>query len=681
MARTDAAMPPAAPSPLPSRPWSTTRFALTVWCGVVLLVFLARAPYYFGTALEHGDGALNALQIDHAKHFSEIHGNYSRFRFNHPGPAFFYVYALAETVLCDWLPTGMPPIIAHNFAGMVLQAGFFALGLALLREFVRAPLWPPLVLLAGAVHFQFVDYALWSIWPPHVLLMPFFAFGAACLAVASGRLAHLPWVLLAGSFLAHGHVAQPLFVGPLSVVAYAVVWRRDGAPWRRARGAHLAAGVILAVALVPLGLDALRGSQSNLAEILRHLNEAQGTPKKWLKVLLYLVSYFGYVRDQDTLLRQLSWESTVMFRTHAAAFATWAALAVAGSVAWWRVRATVPEERAFWGRFAAGWGLTLMLCAVWARVQTGSMFEFNTYFFHGVTFAALFPLLRWGAGVLESWAPPRPVAVGLVLLAVAVGWFTFRRGPLNDAEAGLQRLAATRAALQASPARERAKMLVFDDDTWNGASSVALTLQRSGVPFAIRPEWRFMMPRRVVPESVLAVAPLPFEVWRVLPAAVAPHGLALGDQQVLLPTESTLAVPSTLAFGPESNGRLFLVAGLALATPEDQTAWFATSDVVLQFLPGATPGDVELVFDCAPWSGAEATLTIHFNGAELWRGSAARAQRVQVRIPAAFWREREVATLRLHLPGARNPYSLARPSAWTGPGLSLQTLEFRAAGP
>ena len=674
-------MPPAASLAASPRPWSTTRFALFVWCGVALLVFLARSDYYFSPAHEHGDGALNALQIDHAKHFSEIHGNYSRFRFNHPGPAFFYVYAAAETVLCDWLGTGLSPSAVHNLAGLVLQAGFFALGLALLRDFVRAPLWPPLVLLVGAVHFRFVDYALWSIWPPHVLLMPFFAFGAACLAVAGGRLGRLPWVVLAGSFLVHGHVAQPLFVGTLSVIAYGVAWRSGGAPFRRARGTHVIAGLILAVALVPLLLDAARGAESNLAEILRHLREEQGAPKKWLKVLLYLVSYFGYVRDQGTLLRELSWESTVMFRLHAPAFAVWTGGLAASGFAWWRVRATVPEERAFWGRFAAGWVLTLLLCAVWARVQTGWMFEFNTYFFHGVTFAALFPLCRWVAGALETRTPPRLAAGAILLLAAGLGWFTFVRGPLQPNEAGLQRPAATHAALQASPTPDRPKLLVFDDDTWNAASSIALTLQRARLPFAIREEWEFMMHGRALPSAALTSAPLPYEVWRVLPAAVAPDGLSLGDEQVLVPGEATLPVPTTLTFTPESNGRLFLVTGISLTGPDGRTAWLANSDAVLQLRPGSTAGDVELVFDFTPWHAANPALEIHFNGALVWRGSVDQPGQVRVRLPASQWQARPVATLRFHLPGARDPLSFGSATKWRGPGLSFTALEFRAAGP
>src|SRR6185437_8154727 len=116
---------------------------------------------------------LNALQIDQAKGFHELYGNYSRFRFHHPGPAFFYVYAWAELLLCDVLKTGLSPYNAHSIAGLAVQAAFFALGLSIAAQWVKATLFLPLALLAAAIHFAIAGNAFWSIWPPHVLLMPF----------------------------------------------------------------------------------------------------------------------------------------------------------------------------------------------------------------------------------------------------------------------------------------------------------------------------------------------------------------------------------------------------------------------------------------------------------------------------------------------------------------------------
>lgn len=673
-------MPPPNPPTATGRQLPAARFALLLWLGVMLVVLAARAPYYLSPALEHGDAALNAIQIDQAKAFSEIHGNYSRFRFHHPGPAFFYVYAAAELVLCDWLPTGLSPINAHKLAGLALQSAFFALGLALLRDFLRSRLLVPLTLVAAAAHFGLVDYALWSIWPPHVLLMPFFAFGVACLSLANGRIDRLPWVLLAGSFLVHGHVAQPLFVGPLAVVAYAAAWRTHGAPWRAARAAHAVAGVVFLVAIAPFVLDALRGAESNFAEILRHLREAPGAPKKWAKVALYVASYFGYVRDQDVLLRELSWASTAMFKSHAAAFAAWAALLGASAWAWLRLRAT-PAARSFWNRFLAGLVLTALLAAYWARSQTGAMFEFNMYFFHAVTFGALLPLLAWLAEQGERWTRGRWAAAIALGAAVAAGALGFQRGPLNDYEAGLQRVAAVEAALADATAPSRPKFLSFGEETWDSAASVALVLQRQGQPFAVDGQWAFMLPRRPAPADAIAAAPLPYDVWRVLPAPAAAAGQPLGNEHILQTVTPELAPPATLTFTPEGSGRRYLVAGISHLEPHGAFSWLAGSDAVLEFAPGATSGDVEVQLAVVPWGRAGAPLEIHFNGAIVWRGPADRAQRIRVRLPAERWRARPVATLRLHLPGALNPYQAGRPLDWAGPGLSFRSIDFVSVAP
>ncbi|HEX2101351.1 MAG TPA: hypothetical protein VHF69_11835, partial [Candidatus Synoicihabitans sp.] len=190
-------------------------FFLTLLIATALtaLVVFANRELLFRTEIhETSDFAVNALQIERAKHFQEQYGNYSRYHFNHPGPAFFYVYALAEIVLHDWLHLVPSPHNAHVFGGIVLQGAFFAIGLMILSQLLERRAVLTVGLLLGALHFAAADHAFASIWPPHVLLMPFFTFLAATAAVAVGRLRVLPWLVLSGCFLAHGHVAQPLFV-------------------------------------------------------------------------------------------------------------------------------------------------------------------------------------------------------------------------------------------------------------------------------------------------------------------------------------------------------------------------------------------------------------------------------------------------------------------------------------
>lgn len=190
---------------------------------LALLVLLAtvNGRFYFATPYhEYGDLAVNALQIDRAKHFGELYGNYSRFEFNHPGPALFYVYAWSEALFVDLLHVCPTPHNAHALAGLAVQCFFFVLGLTIAGGWIRAPLFLPLALLFGAIHFGLAKDAFISIWPPNVLAMPFFAFAIACISLGGGRGQHLAWVVLSGSVLVHAHVAQPLFVGTLFLFAY-----------------------------------------------------------------------------------------------------------------------------------------------------------------------------------------------------------------------------------------------------------------------------------------------------------------------------------------------------------------------------------------------------------------------------------------------------------------------------
>ncbi|HWA88130.1 MAG TPA: hypothetical protein VG710_18015, partial [Opitutus sp.] len=192
---------------------------LLIWLGIAVGFGVLRQKIYFQTPmLEYADAAVNALQIENAKHGRELYGNYSRFHIHHPGPVFFYLYAGGEILFHDWLHLAPAPGNAHLFTGLLVQALFFALALTTLARSLPR-MFLPLILLAAAFYFRSVDGAFTSIWPPHVLLMPFLCFLAASVSFATGRASILPLVVLCGGLLVHGHVAQPLFVGGLGAIA------------------------------------------------------------------------------------------------------------------------------------------------------------------------------------------------------------------------------------------------------------------------------------------------------------------------------------------------------------------------------------------------------------------------------------------------------------------------------
>jgi hypothetical protein len=202
---------------------------VAIWLLVSSLLIGSHFNFYFlKPHYEGGDFAANALQIRQAKVFHELYGNYSRFGFHHPGPAFFYAYALGEVVLFDALKIVPAPYNAHAITGILIQALFFTWTLAIIGRRVRRPLVLPLLLAFAAVHFSIVNLsipgsAFESIWPPYVLLCPFLRFVVASASVASGGVKDLVPCVLAGCVLVHSHVAQPLFVVPLFVIAYATL--------------------------------------------------------------------------------------------------------------------------------------------------------------------------------------------------------------------------------------------------------------------------------------------------------------------------------------------------------------------------------------------------------------------------------------------------------------------------
>jgi hypothetical protein len=105
----------------------------------------------------------------------------------------------------------------------------------------------------------------------------------------------LPIVIFAGGMLFHGHVAQPLFVIPLGCLALSSVVRRG-----EYKNAHMAiSALILAVFVLPIMVDALRGSGSNIATIFHHIKTHAGDHHTVSQGIGYFLSFFLYENKQN----------------------------------------------------------------------------------------------------------------------------------------------------------------------------------------------------------------------------------------------------------------------------------------------------------------------------------------------------------------------------------------------
>jgi hypothetical protein len=231
----------------------------------VIAALLLRRIVFAEPIVAWGDDASNGLLILEAKRFSLLDGHYSRTGTNHPGPGWIYMLAGGEALFYDLLHIVPAPFNAAILAQILIQclcvAAVGGVAAALTRRayagvFIGAATFWGFVGWFGAT--PFLTYALGSIWPPFAsftFMAPVVAFS---IAVAYGRTAFLPGLVLAGGLLVHTHVAFFFVFGGV-FVGVAIAWwvvnrRRLRAELREHRVALALAAIALVLVLGPLVL-------------------------------------------------------------------------------------------------------------------------------------------------------------------------------------------------------------------------------------------------------------------------------------------------------------------------------------------------------------------------------------------------------------------------------------------
>lgn len=595
---------------------------LWLWVWIVLGAgqLLSNRALFVVPAHEEGDDAANALSIERARHGRELHGNYSRFRFHHPGPAFFYTYAAGERLLLDALGVVPARHNAHILAGALLQALFLAGAIGLLARQASRPALAALVLTGVCtLHFAFVPGAFVGIWPPYVLMGPLACYLVACATVAAGLAAGWPWFALSAGFLLHGHVAQPLFLGGLALATGLLARRRvlhaGAAPWSwlpHGRTA-LVTAALLGLFTLPLALDALSGRDSNLYSILLHLRYSDpGTRPGWFAALQYTFSYFGYcVSQENWWFNRAAGTPADYLRQHGLPLFGWFAL-TAGTALWlWRNRTSASSTVRFLRILGTLAAVLFLLSIYWGKRQDDGITYFNSYFLFGLMFATL---ALATLAILERWLPapqatrpepeaaPRRWAAGLLacasLAAIVWGMPRIRTAEL-EANARANAVAAqVPRALAADALPSAPKLLVFEQDSWYEAVTVAATLQRAGIPFRVPEAWDFMFgAEHTLTDPRAASVANAASWWRVeVPrAGPGPDVIPLNHegQLRLLPGAPRLpALPARLPFAGPDNQRRFFPLGCDAA--EDDFAWTLGGITVLRAAADPVESDVEL---------------------------------------------------------------------------------------
>lgn len=650
---------------------SGRRFFLLCWIALAAILISAHWQYYFVQPhFELGDFAANSLQIRNAKFFREMYGNYSRWGFHHPGPAFFYAYAAGEFLLKDILHLVRSPTAAHQLVGVLIQTGFFVWTLLIVQKHVAGRVIVPLLLFLGALHFGAVnhymsDKAFESIWPPNVLLFPFLCFTVACASVATGSIAEVVAAMLSGCLLVHGHVAQPLFVVPfflIAVVAAFLQSRRSRTSSRavpaQCRRVLVTAAIILSIFLLPLLVDATGGDHSNLRLIFAHFTTHSDDHKTLGQSLAYFVSFMCYVATPEIYCAKQGWERLAFLSDHWPFAAAWGL--ILGFLCL-RARALVAcWSFTLW--LSIYFTLGLILTIVWGTLQNGQMFNFNSFFNFGLLFVAL---IIAAVGVCRRPVRRRapPIAMAGIYSATAVAFFFTARGfrlvdalpepgyPTNDIPG------VTQFAPLSSP---RQKLLLFQHDDWPWAVGLALALKRSGFDYAISPDWQFMFGegQGVDPSSAIRDKHLP--AWRLQRDRAECAGFTmLGGPYVRATPCSVDPAKTVLTFGGDCSAKKYALFGWDLS--DGPFSWSDASDAVLYFVPEQTDEAVSVRMRVFPINYTKAQsqrMPVYFNGEKVADFTLTAETELTVEIPANKWNSTSLATLAFRFPDAASPQSL-----------------------
>lgn len=666
------------------------RLFCIVFLGLALTVTAANREAFFRTAYyEEGDDAANALQIYRAKYGRELHGNYSRWGFHHPGPAFFYAYAAGEWLLFDLTGIAPAPRNAHIYTGTLVQLAFYAAAVTILAWHVRRRLLVlALALAAGAWHYRHVDRIIYSVWPPDVLLMPFLCFVVACAALSLGRRNVLPAFVISASFLVHGHIAQPLFVVPMSLLALWLAWRGRGREaWRDLRSTRTGqlSLALLIVFVAPLVIDLFAGRNSNAHDVLLHLRfQTDGGQSLWQSILC-LGSAFVGVQDPTTFTA-LAPEDYAIFRERALWLIGWG---VALGFAAWRLwskssaGADAEPERLLGRRVLMFAVVAGALTLVWGMRQDGGFTNFNSHFNHSLVHAFGWVVVIAIATLLPRvvrWVGAFAASAGIVGFAVAIPHNTDIGSRGDELEVRLTAL------LLADPKPDAPKLITFSQENWYEAVTLGRAFQRRGIDFYVHPTWEIMFGEdHLLRDRADLLSNRELSVWHVVRRNHAPKGSHVLNREcaLLFPGDGPAqAFPITIDFGRDQHVDL---PSFGIGLAEDNWVW--------------TDGRVTALTLNAPRASAPLTLTLEasgyvtsltkegqraeilLNGLKLGEARFDEERKtVRLTVPTEGWNRHAPQTLLFKLPDAVSPAS----AGWSGDrrelGLRLYTLTIAPDG-
>jgi hypothetical protein len=465
---------------------------------VVLGVLLVRNVFLFSTPqYEVADMGANSILIEQARRFTLLVGHYSRFKFNHPGPAFLYVQSWGESLF--WALLHVVPaawngqLIAVYALNALFAALVVAVGYGWTRSASGAAATAAVVLCFAAVHPAIFS----SDWMPYVLVPAYFAFVVAIASVTAGR-GQDAWIAaLTGWFLIHGYASFLFFVPLLCLAALlGLAWPRRHRLWSwvrsltRERRIWVPVVAISAVFALPMVLELALHWPGNFGKYLSYSSSAragQATPSV-TQVVKYALWFW--------------WP-------HAHAWLPALVLCLVAVVLTWRLPAG--QVRRFCGSLLAFDALSTLLFLFYAVTGVGDLSQyFAGYFYWSAPAIALLVIVLGALEALRSargapsWLGPATAAAAAIAAVAACAAFavapqtrtsTNHVDP-NEPATGV----ATDPALPAGVARVAALaagrpiVLQFPHNAWPEVTGFLVQAERTGVTACVADlNWEFMV--------------------------------------------------------------------------------------------------------------------------------------------------------------------------------------------
>ncbi len=488
---------------------STRRRAWWVWAVPFTFLFVmlcVRNQFLFTTRLyEQGDAGANSILIEQAKRFTLLIGNYSRERFNHPGPAYMYVQAFGEYLFQNTLHVVPTAWNAHMLSVFALDSAFVTLAVGVVYGWTRSVRGAAIcfaVFIAFAVAYPPIVN---SDWMPYLYVPTYVVFVLAAGSVVAGR-AQDAWILaLSGWFLIHGQACFLFFVPVLTLtVLAAVLWPRRrnlrasvSSFFREQRGTWVPVAVISAVFAFPIILNLALHWPGDFGKYISYGDSGRAGGHSLQRIVAYALWFWWPHRD--------AWLAPVLL------------YALALAVTCWLSRGPV---RRF---LLVLLGINLvssLVFLVYAAVGIDDLTQYYIGYFYWS--APLITVLVVVLGVAEA-IRSRWLGTALAVLAAAAALLVLAvipgtRTNTHDIDEAMPRVVATLAAR----APGKTIVLHIDNPAWVETTGFLVQAERSGIKACLDDPWfTFMMTKQFICTPAQAASGQAY--WFYTPQGI-PHG-------------------------------------------------------------------------------------------------------------------------------------------------------------